>query len=134
MHAPAISSCPMRAQDRLQNFFNNHKPKAFRRMRRYAYEVCTLHIEPCQHLCAQDRLQNFFNNHKPKAFRRMRSARSADANHAGSSDSGGGAGAAAAAGVDANPNPNPPLNLNDLGAQLNGALASAAAEAAGTGA
>ena len=85
---------------------------------------------------AQDRLQNFFNNHKPKAFRRMRSARSADANHAGSSDSGGGAGAgaAAAAGVDVNPNPNPPLNLNDLGAQLNGALASVAAEAAGTGA
>lgn len=84
---------------------------------------------------AQDRLQNFFNNHKPKAFRRMRSARSADANHAGSSDSGGGAGAAAAAaaGVDASPNPNP-LNLNDLGAQLNGALASVAAEAAGTGA
>ena len=56
---------------------------------------------------AQDRLQNFFNNHKPKAFRRMRSARSADANHAGSSDSGGAGAGAAAVGMDANANPNP---------------------------
>ena len=88
----------------------------------------------CRNAClvrAQDRLQNFFNNHKPKAFRRMRSSRSAEANHAGSSDSGGGAGAAQA-GADANPNPSP-LNMNDLNAQLNGALANVAAEAAGTG-